>query len=225
MKQLLFLPREITERCNCYDRFESLVPYGQNPIIRAEKAWEGTTLGYPCVLYIPEEKLYKCWYLTLAMDDEMGEQPAALIDNSYIWNEHSYICYATSEDGVTWRRPAPDIMLSERFPGNNIVYRDAGFFCGSATVVYDPEDPNRARLYKLITYDNDGRGNNGIRTMASPDGIHWTQVGLFPVLPSQDTPSFWKNRRTGEYVASLKDRIDGQRARLISFSRDFESWT
>lgn len=224
MKQIVFAPGLQTERYNCFDRVEMLQPWQGNPIMAPERPWEGDCTAYPCVLHIAAEALYKMWYMTVVKEDPTALD-GTVIDNHEMHCERSYVCYAESDDGVAWRRPALDIMRTERYPGNNIVFRDAGFFCGCPTVIYDEQDSDPSRRYKLMIYDNDGAGANGIRTMVSADGLHWRQAGRFPAIGSQDTPSLWLDKKSGTYFAYLKDRVDGQRARLVSRSTDFESWS
>lgn len=223
MKEITFLPGHQSERRNCYDRVEKLTPYQGNPIFGPEYPWEGDCTAYPCVLYIPKEKIYKMWYMTVAKESASALD-GTLIDNHEMRCERSYVCYAVSKDGISWERPALDILRKDVYPGNNIVYQDSGFFCGCPTVIYE-ENEEAGRRYKLMIYDNDGKGTNGVRTMISSDGIHWSQAGRFPALPSQDTPSLWKDQKSGFYYAFLKERLNGQRCRLYSHSADFEHWS
>lgn len=223
MKEIVFAPGQLSERYHCFDRAEPLLPWGANPVLCPERPWEGDCIAYPCVIYLAAESLYQMWYMTVVTEEPSGSD-GTLIDNHEMRCERSYVCYAESADGLVWHRPALDILRSERYPQNNIVYMDAGFFCGCPTVIYDGAD-EPDRRYKLMIYDNDGDGLEGIRTMVSPDGLHWRQAGEFPAIPSQDTPSLWLDRKSGIYYAYLKDRVDGRRARLMSYSRDFSSWS
>lgn len=92
-------------------------------------------------------------------------------------------------------------------------------------MIEDPDDPDPSCRYKMLMYDNDGAGHDGGRLAVSSDGIDWRFSGGFPALPTQDTPSLWHDRRHGQYVAFLKTRLDGRRARTISISRDFVHWS
>lgn len=224
MKQVVFMPGQQAERYRCYDRIELLKPWGENPVLRPEKPWEGECVAYPCVLFSPDESLYKMWYMTVT-SEETSANDGTLIDNHAMKCERSYVCYAVSRDGINWTRPVLNILRTNRYPENNIVYQDAGFFCGCPTVILDEHEPDPSRRYKMMIYDNDGAGSNGIRTLGSADGINWVQVGAFPAIPSQDTPSLWWDRHTETYYAFLKDRVNGQRCRLVSHSKDFENWT
>jgi hypothetical protein len=225
-----FVPDEITMRENCYDRVETLVKYAGNPVLTANKDWEGkatdwTCAAWPCVVYSKRDRIFKMWYMAITKEDVDNNHGSKIIDNFSITTERSYICYAYSEDGVNWEKPELDIMKKEQYPGNNIVACDSGFFLGCASVIEDENEKDPSRTYKMMLYDNDGKGNDGIRTLVSPDGFNWQDTGGFPVLPSQDTPSLWYDPSEKKYMAFLKERINNRRARMISESTDFKHWT
>jgi hypothetical protein len=222
---MLFVPGEITGREHCCDRIEPLVKHPGNPLIVAEHFWEGEGVYWPTFLYSEADRLFKLWYFTTAAGGVGVHAPVRpLIDNAEI-SGRSFLCYAHSEDGLTWRKPSLGRFTIRGSADNNIVLADSGFFLGCTAIIEDPDDADPARRYKLLMYDNDGAGRDGARTAVSPDGIDWTFIGEFPVLPTQDTPALWHDRRNGQYVAFLKTRIDNRRARMISVSRDFEHWS
>lgn len=221
--QMLFVPGEITMREHCFDRVETLVKHAANPLLKADKPWEGKGVYWPTFLYSEEERVFKMWYYTLKGESKRVPRDR-LIDNADIQGR-SLLCYACSEDGLEWEKPALRRVNSGEYPDNNILLTDSGWFLGTIAVIEDRDDPDTGRRYKMLLYDNDGMGTNGVRTGVSPNGLDWTFVGGFPVLPSQDTPALWHDRRRGEYVAFLKDRLDNRRARLVSVSRDFETWS
>ncbi len=223
--KLLFVPGEITERVNCFDRIEPLKKHSRNPVMVGERPWERMGVCYPSVIWCEQERLFKMWYLTGAEGEIVKHRPVQpLIDNAEI-SGRSFVCYAVSSDGLEWERPNLDKIKIQGSSDNNILFADSGFFLGCVTVIQDVDDPDPGRRYKMLVYDHDGELRDGARTAVSPDGIDWRFVGEFPVLPSQDTPCLWHNQEEGEYVAFLKTRIDGCRARLISTSRDFATWS
>jgi hypothetical protein len=221
--QKLILPGEITERLNCCDRIEPLRKHPANPLLVADRPWE-THVGYPCVHYSAATGMFRMWYHACKELADRLNPTAPLVDG-FVMQYEMYLCYAESADGLTWTKPELNRLKMQEYGPNNIVVVDSGFIGGGATVIEDTGDPDPARRFKLLIYDNDGRGRDGIRTAVSPDGIDWTFVGPFPILPSQDTPSLWHDRRHGRYVAFLKARLDGKRARMISVSEDFAHWS
>jgi hypothetical protein len=221
--RLLFLPGEITERHCCCDRIEPFRKHPANPVLVADRPWE-SSVSYPCVLRSERDGLWKMWYEADDLHDSPRNPSVGKIDGAEIRSE-VHVCCAFSSDGLTWTKPALNLMRTDDYPDNNIVLDDSGLYCGVPTVVEDLDDPNPERLYKMLLYDNDGRGREGARTAVSADGIVWTYLGGFPTIASQDTPSLWHDRRRGRYVAFLKTRLDNRRARLISVSEDFVTWS
>jgi len=171
----------------------------QNPLLVPEKPWEGRCiLLYGGVVRDPESKLFRMWYLA--------------------WGKHvgqpSYICYAESEDGLNWRKPLLKLHPHENSTDNNIVL--PGW--SQTSVLFDPTDPNPARRYKaLLRY-------KGTRGFTSPDGLHWTDVGVLLEQAYDSTTMHWDpvNRK---WVAMVKIFKDGKRARGYAESRDFLHWS
>ncbi|MFH1009353.1 MAG: hypothetical protein V1800_17900 [Candidatus Latescibacterota bacterium] len=222
---LLFLPGEITERVHCFDKIEPLKKHPKNPVMKGERPWEKMGICYPSVIWCEQEQLFKMWYLTGAEGEMVRHRPLQpSIDNAEI-SGRWFVCYAVSQDGLEWERPNLGRIRIQGSGDNNILFADSGFFLGCVTVICDVDDPDPGRRYKMLVYDHDGASRDGARTAISPNGIDWNFVGEFPVLPSQDTPCLWHDREAGVYVAFLKTRIDGRRARLISTSRDFITWS
>lgn len=201
MKHFVLTPDRISTRQNCYDRYEPLTKHPSNPVFQAERPWEDNHVGWPTVLHFPAEGLYKMWYQT-----------------------HLYICYAYSEDGFHWVRPTLNLTAAEKYPDNNIVVADEGFHLDSPSVLYDEAEPDPRKRYKMALYGQDGQ-NQGVRTKVSADGIHWRNLGDFPVLPAQDALKLFHDKEHGRYYLNLKDRILNRRSRLMSVSDDFEHWS
>lgn len=222
MFQKLFLPGEISRRCNCCDRIEPLRPYHGNPVLVADKPWEAR-VTYPCVCYSASKRKYLMWYHVAS--NSMHEGSEGFHADGVNVRHELYTCYAESDDGVIWHKPPLNRFKTREYPDNNIVVVDSGGLGGQGAVVEDESDPDPARRFKLLVYDNDWGERDGVRTAVSPNGIDWSFSDEFPVLPSEDTPSFWHDRENGRYVAFMKLRIDGKRARIMSSSEDFVSWS
>lgn len=126
------------------------------PVLVPDKPWESDGMkGKPKkatsivfsdgVWYDPADKLFKMWY--------MG-------------SNLKRTCYATSEDGVRWRKPELDVV-----PGTNILLdqeRDSG------TVYLDRNEKDPAKRFKMFTTVPRPEGD-GFKPAIyySPDGIHW----------------------------------------------------
>lgn len=217
----LLLPIRVSMRHNCHDRFEPMIKHRKNPVFRDEKPWENR-VAWPTILYIEELKIFRMWYLSIS-EGKADEENPLVIDNAIQTNDKFYICLAESYDGIEWRRPEINLIKSDIYPGNNILIENKGKYLDGPSVVFDPYDVPQ-RKYKMAYYEQDG-DSMGVRTMVSGDGMHWSEIGEFPVLPSQDALKFYHDREKNRYYMLLKDRISNRRSRLVSESIDFVNWS
>ena len=222
---MLFVPGEITAREHCFDRITPLVKHLPKPVLSPEKPWETMSIEAASVIYSPAEKLFRMWYVAWNKGPWGKHESGVPIHDNWTVTGRWFLCYAQSSDGIHWDRPALGLVKSKEFPDNNIILADSGLFLNLPTVIEDADDPDPGRRFKLFYYDHDGAGRDGGRTAVSPDGLHWQFVGDFPVLPTEDAPCLWHDRRNGLYVAFLKSRIDNKRSRMVSVSRDFAHWS
>ena len=102
-RDVLFSPGNLTERRNAYDRFELLKKSDRNPVMTAEMRWEQSGIGWGSVLRSLKDGKFKLFYGTEFAGAQEG---AVLVDNSMQGKKHCVVCYAESDDGLAWRRPA-----------------------------------------------------------------------------------------------------------------------
>jgi len=133
--------------------------------IAADRPWERGGLGpYSSVLW--DNGRYHFWYH--AMDSKLWHtSPGA-----------GAICYATSEDGITWTKPELGLLEYEGSKRNNIVigHGAAGLRIGQdgMMVFVDPNAPPDQRLRMVNRFGSKGEGDSkGVNVMSSGDGIHW----------------------------------------------------
>ena len=213
-------------------------PSKQNaPILVGDTPWENWTItlhGRPCILFDPEEKIYKMWY-----------------QGYHIPHNHYFMCYATSQDGLHWKKP---VLGIEEFGGsrsNNIVLQ-GNVYWALVNVIRDEHETDPERRYKALSYDFAGvsapeeippgrsRPNSveqvrkgrpvGIALAFSADGIHWklhpgnpvmTDVGdSHNVLPWDDQQGAYFGYFRPSYKLSGGLRVIG-----FSSSQDFIHWT
>ena len=74
LREMLFSPGNITEKKNCYDRFEPLKKPVQNPVLKAEMPWEKSGVAWGSVLRSSIDGKFKFFYST----DFPGAQAGAL---------------------------------------------------------------------------------------------------------------------------------------------------
>ncbi|HEX7380280.1 MAG TPA: hypothetical protein VF278_24405 [Pirellulales bacterium] len=190
----------------------------RNPLLRAERPWENCFNNlYANVQYDEKERLFQLWYqVVLADKDAMNKltPPATSHLVGFL------VCYATSKDGITWRRPNLGIFDYGGSTDNNIVTRDMS----NAGVFRDDHDLDASRRYKMIC--DYGRADGIMLVRFSPDGLHWSSEQRPEGLPNVgDTHNnaFWDERQ-GKYVLITR-RYLGERLVYRSDSPDFLHWS
>jgi hypothetical protein len=222
LREILFSPGNITEKKNAYDRFEPLKKPTQNPVMTAQMPWEQGGVNWGSVIRSRTDGKFRFFYAT---DFPGAQAGAVLVDNSLQGKNHCVVCYAESDDGLVWHRPALNLFFQNEFPGNNIILTWASYYNDAPSVIEDVRDPDPQRRYKLMMFHIDTKDSDlsGCCLFVSPDGLHWTFTGT--VLPSQDASCLWQDPRSGRYYAFLKDRQGNNRSRMLAHSDDFKTWS
>jgi len=172
----LFVDYFLIDETNLRRVFHALEPYAGNPVLRADQPWEfSRSAGWAMpfsdgVFFDPAEETFKMWYRS-----EAGT------------------LYATSRDGVHWKKPALDVRA-----GTNIVYTGGR---DSASVWLDLEEKDPARRYKFLYSSGHMRP---LFLHFSADGVHWGDpVGKS--VPWSDRTTFFYNPFRKVWVYSLRD--------------------
>ena len=191
-----------------------------NPVLRPEWPWEMGTenvnnnIGYTNVIYDHEEGIFKVWY-----------------------NIQQYgVAYATSQNGLTWEKPALGIVDFQGSSRNNLVISARGI--DSPTIIKDTFERDPRRRYKYFAKHNSPQ--YGMYVGYSADGIHWI-IKEEPVLTTRndpalnDRPTLMQDLEGRRYIAFTKREIINpfgkgdygflHRSRAVSLSRDFEKWS
>ncbi len=191
-----------------------------NALIAMTKRWE-TAIGYTSVYRDPKTGKYQLWYQAYVGGRAKDERYRCVV------------CYAESDDGITFTKPELDLFPYLDQPKTNIVLIGTGLYghryCNS--VLVDDREPDAARRYKMAYYDwseRDGRVYPGLHVAFSPDGIHWTKQpggpqyltsygsrGTQPVIAGDptytETPAPGKPipmRKTWQYPLTMSDAVD-----------------
>ena len=154
-----------------------------NPILRPQTEWElrddvSERTGQPRnpsamvfsdgVFFDPKDRLFKMWYMA---------------------GYGAFTCLAVSRDGITWERPAFDVV-----PGSNIV---TTVFRDSSTVWLDLDAAKPSERFKMtMWYDH------RLLMLTSPDGVHWSEVGETGGVDDRST--FFRNPFRKVWVFSLR---------------------
>ena len=160
------------------------------------------------------------WYLTHA------RVPGA--DSTYVTG------YATSEDGLRWRRPDVGTYAYEGSRRNNLCMVNTP---GGMGVIRDTREPDASRRFKSLFWHGGNRSpadvargwgateQRGFYLGSSPDGARWTLAPAGPVLTETgDTQSlFGWDEAYGRYVSYVRPKraVRGsQRGRLPAQAGD-----
>ncbi|HNZ38551.1 MAG TPA: hypothetical protein PKN69_03375 [Candidatus Latescibacteria bacterium] len=211
---------EVEERCNITRNFHTARKYGRHPVLKQDAPWEKHPGMTASVIYDVEQKVFKAWYM--AGFYEPGSKHVQ--------------CFAVSDDGIHWNKPALGLHEALGSKENNIVipssYHDGMDHWES--MLKDPLDSNPARRYKALgwsSYDWDGP-LSGIYTATSPDGLNWEHTpepvfrfhprpGRNDLGPVGDAQGLMIDTLKKRYVAFLRTGI----SRSLSISEDFVRWT
>jgi hypothetical protein len=96
------------------------------------------------------------------------------------------LCYAESDDGITWTKPSLGQVLFKGSRDNNALALPHTIVSGAA-VICDDDDPDPARRYKMVyQYFPDQTEppieeygtSPSMACAVSPDGLKWTMTGI-----------------------------------------------
>jgi hypothetical protein len=219
----LFLDmHNITRIEGLYRRMHQPQRHPENPILRGENPWESIASLYGTVLYDPQDSLFKMWYLTGPYVDGMVE-----VRQRQALGNITLLAYATSTDGVHWKKPILNQVDFAGSTANNLI--DVGRTnCEGMAVLYDENETDPDRRYKgfywehggIDTYiQHEGRTiwghgeGDGMWMSFSPDGVHWTNYENNPVisLGSDTTQSLVWDPKIQKYVVFGRFGVGGRK--------------
>ena len=207
--------------------------YARNPVIRHhQRPWQKFRAQlYGTVLYFPEEKIFKMWYLA---GSRFPDEAAITLDGRPRIPNFQMLAYAESRDGLNWTLPDLGLVSFNGSRHNNLC-RFARENAEGVAVVYDRHDPDPQRRYKAFYWEHSVRSPHGIPVTVeinamsvsfSPDGKNWTNHPGNPVIPQgSDTghQAVWDPFRK-VFVAYGRFGAGGRRI-ARSESRDFINWS
>lgn len=165
-RQLFLDDYLIAERVGARRELHAPRKHPQNPLMVAEKAWEGHG---PVLAYCLRDEAtgrFRLWYRSRLAYEEGGRR--------YTFPN----MYAESADGIHWERPALGLYPWEGSRENNLIL-PAGDLRG---LLHEPED--KRAPWKAVWEHNsaaqspEGIDREGYYLYESPDGIRWTPAGL-----------------------------------------------
>ena len=109
-RQLFVDDHVVERRINCRREFNQIEKASFNPIIVCDKPWErgeGWYIERITLIDDPHYGLLRTWYETIKTYKDRPSE--------------TYMCYATSQDGVHWHKPNLGIVEFDGSKDNNIV--------------------------------------------------------------------------------------------------------
>ena len=178
----LFVDDFLIEQTTLRRTFHQTKYHPASPILKPDQPWEQEGLTPAAMVfsdgvwYDPQECLFKMWYM------------GGLFCST---------CYATSRDGIHFKKPAFDVR-----PGTNIVHKGGR---DSSTVWLDLEEKDPQRRYKMFYYaypEDPGM----LSIYFSADGIHWSDL-VTRSGPCGDRTTVFYNPFRKVWVYSLREYV------------------
>ena len=141
-------------------------------------------------------------------------------------DEVTRVCYAVSQDGIHWEKPALGLVEYGGSTENNLVDLPIGDYSVIAVpLIYDPEDPDPDRHFKMA-FESRKYGNR-LAVAFSPDGLHWKESPHNPVTKHLFEQSGLIKFNGCYYVNGQCSwpRPGDLRQMVTHMSYDFENWT
>lgn len=183
-------------------RLTAHAPMAAERVLFPDAPADGRTIGYPSIFR--DGKKIRLYYLcnsfaegdapqyepvrtSFAEVDDGGDKPAHSLTR---W-PHTHIGYAESEDGINWTKPELGIYEFKGSRKNHITYMLPGdmldnFSAGIDTNPACPPD----KKYKALCERVIG-GRAVLNAVASPDGLHWTDLGTVVTKGTFDSLNTW----------------------------------
>ena len=231
-RHLLLDSRVVEGSINARLVLGSVKKHEANPLFGEDRLWEKRFDNlYANVIYDEQERLYKVWYSPFIVDHSAKGMTRRQ------WREKKYqapvdremaICYATSNDGISWHKPDLGLVEYAGSTRNNILWRgregSSALRAGphGVGIFKDDREPEPTRRYKAIL-------KSEILSVAfSRDGVHWdTPIDCTDVDSSGDTHNnaFWAPT-LGKYVGITRQWGDKPFRRQVArtWSHDFVDW-
>jgi hypothetical protein len=117
-------------------------------------------------------------------------------------------CYAVSQDGIHWEKPALDVV-----PGTNIVIPVDGDRRDGTTAWLDLEETDPARRYKYFQIMHNkpgGMADSRCRLFFSADGVHWTKVAAGDTRIRGERSTMFYNPFRKVWVFIIRNNVGGR---------------
>jgi hypothetical protein len=213
-------------------------PISQKVVLKHDEPWEGSGSVYHSIF--KDGDRYRMYYAAGQL---------TVTSNGVDASAHSqFCCYAESDDGIHWRKPALGLHEFQGSKANNIVMvkqrvGDAMSEPSEPAVFKDenPDAPPDARYKALLPANFRPKDfRRGLLVFKSPDGLRWSPMSDKPILTdgafdSQNLAfwdaqhghyrAYWRYFTKGGYEKKDVWNPQGHRAIRTATSTDFLNWT
>ncbi|MBL9216269.1 MAG: hypothetical protein JNG83_12400 [Opitutaceae bacterium] len=211
-------------------------PEPREIVLVHDAPWEGNhSLNYSV---FRDGDRYRMYYSTTMV--AMQPDPAAPPGAPPVRRQRapSFCCYAESDDGTRWRKPALGLVEFGGSRANNILFQREQLGAlttepAAIAVMKDgnPAAPPEARYKAFVLGLVPGDAYRGLLAYQSPDGIHWRPLQTEPILTAGSFDGqnvvFWDAAR-GRYRAYWRayyDPVTGRPAAGFGGLRGFRTGT
>jgi len=200
----LFVDRYLVDSITGDAALRQAAPVPAEAALKLDRPYEGPFSAYFTILQCHDRK-YRVYYRGVP---DAGQDGRA----------NEVTCYAESEDGINFQKPADNIILRAQppFSHNFCPFRDS-----------NPRFSPAAGLYKALS----GTAKSGLRAWTSDDGVRWRVLREQPVMPATTLPmfdsqnlAFWSLHEEC-YVAYVRQFRNKIRSIVRATSPDFLHWT
>ena len=162
------------------------VKVDNNPVLRAERPWEGNHIAGGKVIYDEDEGLFKMWYTALNMRVDPERRRGGAWGIRILGEDEPVKCFATSEDGIHWERPSLGLVEFQGSKDNNILPPESRF-----PTFRDAHEKDPAKRYKHLDWTKDTSAPMVGDLYYSPDGFAWTPYEGNPIIDSTPKVGRW----------------------------------
>ena len=218
----LLVDEHLIERMSGGAHLELHRPIQRNVALVTDEAWEGNANPYRTVF--KDGDRYRMYYGSIQFD---------MSETKLIFPHKAFLCYAESQDGITFQKPDLGLVQFQGSRNNNIILTEKTLIRVQAdpghTAIFkddNPECPEDAR-YKMIIRSN---GETGLLALKSSDGIRFKPMTDRVVISEgafdSQNLAFWDPFRK-EYRAYFRGFKGTSKIRdiLTATSQDFLNWS
>lgn len=135
------------------------------------------------------------------------------------------VCFARSRDGYHWEKPALGLVEYGDSTQNNLVDLGDQELVSALTAMYEPEDPDPSRRFKMVYETNPPPGGAKFNVAFSGDGVRWKPQPVTPAKLSCEMSGLTKFNGCYHVCVQSGGGHFGPDRQLQTFvSYDFQHW-